>query len=591
MKKILAAILTALMFTLCFMTGCSVTDEAKGTPPTITYLYNAGSGHKAIAEYLQQAFKTAGITTNLENQEWNTFLTTRKNGDYTIARNGWLADYSDPICFLDMWTTDSGNNDVQFGKGEHKDLKMYNLDLTAYGGKKVENGTWAETYDVLIATIKKEKDNTKRYEMMHIAEDMLMDTGCIIPIYFYTDIYMLDDSVSGFYSNPLGYKYFHKTSIEGKNEISVCLASEPQTIDPAKNSSVDGATMLAHLFSGLAKWDQDETGKLVVVADSAESLTEGVQNEDGTITYTYVLKDNTWSNGDKVTAADFVYAWKRAADPNEFDYGYMFECVKGYGEEKVDGLVPLAVEAVDEKTIRVTLTSDVSYWNELLAFPVFFPVHKATVEKGESWSTTPTTYVSNGAYTMTNWVHDSYITLEKRDGYFGASDVIMPKINFYLSDDDANMLANFKKGDWQLIDSVPNDEIDTLKKNYPTEFFVAGQIGTYYVCVNINANLLPENSTLKGVEKEKAQEEIRKALSLLIDRNYIVDEIGKAGQVPASSFVAMGMYNPDGTEFYKTAGRSDSYLGYYDVSKDAYSANCAKALETLKKYYDIKVEE
>ena len=151
---------------------------------------------------------------NLVNQEWNTFLNTRKNGDYSIARNGWLADYNDPICFLDMWVTASGNNDVQFGKGDHAALKMYKLDLTDLGyDVKVENGTWAETYDVLISLIKSCTDNTVRYQLMHRAEDMLMQTGCIVPLYFYTDIYMLDDSVKGFFSNPLGYKYFMYSTI------------------------------------------------------------------------------------------------------------------------------------------------------------------------------------------------------------------------------------------------------------------------------------------------------------------------------------------------------------------------------------------
>ena len=85
---------------------------------------------------------------NLENQEWNTFLNTRKNGDYSVARNGWVADFNDPICFLDMWISSSGNNDVQFGKGDHAAVKAYSLDLTPYGlDTKVENGTWAETYD------------------------------------------------------------------------------------------------------------------------------------------------------------------------------------------------------------------------------------------------------------------------------------------------------------------------------------------------------------------------------------------------------------------------------------------------------------
>ena len=171
--------------------------------PTMTYLYNTNESHKAIGEYLSSVLAGVGITMNLENQEWNTFLNTRKNGDYYVARNGWLADYNDPICFLDMWVTASGNNDVQFGKGDHADVKAYSLDLTPYGlDTKVENGTWAETYDVLISAIKGCTDKDNRYAMMHIAEDMLMDSGCIVPLYFYTDIYMLDDSVHGFFSNP-----------------------------------------------------------------------------------------------------------------------------------------------------------------------------------------------------------------------------------------------------------------------------------------------------------------------------------------------------------------------------------------------------
>jgi oligopeptide transport system substrate-binding protein len=193
-------------------------DEATGAFtdfPTMTYLYNTSEGHKAIGEYIQSAFAAVGATLNLENQEWSTFLNTRKQGDYTVARNGWLADYNDPICFLDMWTTNSGNNDVQFGRDEHASLAMYSLDLTPYGyDVKVDNGTWSQTYDVLISTIKSCTDSDTRYALMHIAEDMLMSTGCITPLYFYTDIYMLDSSVQGFFSNPLGYKYFMYCTID-----------------------------------------------------------------------------------------------------------------------------------------------------------------------------------------------------------------------------------------------------------------------------------------------------------------------------------------------------------------------------------------
>jgi ABC-type oligopeptide transport system substrate-binding subunit len=588
MKKILALVLVLLMIGTA-MIGCAKKESSAF--PTLTYLYNTSDGHKAIGEYLQAALSNAGITMNLENQEWNTFLNTRKEGKYSIARNGWLADYNDPICFLDMWTSISGNNDVQFGKGAHAELKMYNLDLTKWGyDVKVENGTWAETYDVLISTIKSCTDTTARYEMMHLAEDILMSTGCIVPLYYYTDLYMISDSVDGFFANPLGYKYFMNTTVNGNGDyINVCLSSEPDTLDPALNSAVDGATMISHLFAGLAKWTEDANGNLVIAADCAVELPEGVVNADGTITYTYTLKDGLkWSNGDTLTAADFVNSWKRAASADlAADYGYMFEVVKGYGTENKDDL---AVEAVDEKTIKVTLANAVSYWNELLAFPTYFPVHESAMAN-ESWATTPETYVCNGPYTIDAWTHDSVITLKKNDSYHNAATVTMNTINCYLSDDANNMLANFKKGDWLLIDDVPTNEIATLKTSHPTEFVIAGQIGTYYVCWNVNENILPESSDLTGVEAEKAQAEIRNAISLLFDRNYIVESVAQGGQLPASSFVAMGMTNPDGTEFYKTANggaAANGYDGYYDVSKDAFKANVDKAIEILAKYYDIE---
>ena len=373
------------------------------------------------------------------------------------------------------------------------------------------------------------------------------------------------------------------------NSLSVCLASEPDTLDPALNSALDGATMCVHLFSGLTKWSQKDDGTLEIVPDCAEELVEGVVNEDGTVTYTYTLKEGLkWSDGEPLTAADFEFAWKRAASVElAGDYGYMFDVIKGWGAEAegAETATELAVKAIDEKTLEVTLNNSVAYWNELLAFPTYFPVHQATVAN-EAWATKPATYVCNGPYTISAWESNSVITLTKNPDYYGAADVTMNEIKCYLSDDSNNMLANFKNGAWQLIDDVPTNEIATLKKDYANEFVVAGQIGTYYVCWNINENILPADSNLTGVEKEKAQAEIRNAISLLFDRNYIVEDIAQGGQVPASSFVAMGMTNPDGTEFYKTANSTtDSFDGYYDVSKEAFEGNVAKAMEVLKKYY------
>ncbi len=386
--------------------------------------------------------------------------------------------------------------------------------------------------------------------------------------------------------------------------LAVCLASEPDTIDPALNSSVDGATLVAHLFSGLAKWAQDESGKLVIVADAAEELVEGVENEDGTVTYTYTLKEGlTWSDGQPLKASDFVFSWNRAASPAlAADYNYMLDVVKGYAEmwetketgevdeegnpvtEFVNPDAKLAVEATDDRTLVVTINNAVAYWNELLAFPTYYPVREDVVAS-ENWATDPATYVCNGAYTITGWEHNSVITLTKNDKYFDAEKVTMPEIKFYLSDDANNMLTNYKNGDWLLIDDVPTNDIATLKTEYPEEFVVAGQIGTYYVSWNVNESILPASCTLKGEKAEAAEAEIRNALALVIDRNYIVNNISQAGEVPASSFVAMGMTDADGSEFYKNAGSSEDFDGYFNASADAFEDNFKAAVEVLKKYY------
>ena len=261
----------------------------------------------------------------------------------------------------------------------------------------------------------------------------------------------------------------------------------------------------------------------------------------------------------------------------------MFEVVKGYAEmyeadEEGNLANPdakLAVTAVDNKTLTVTLNNAVAYWNELLAFPTYLPVREDVVAS-EAWATDPSSYVCNGLYVMSSWEHNSKITLTKNPNYFKADTVTMDVLECYLSDDDNNMLANFENGAWQLIDSVPTSEIASLKEKYSTEFVVASQIGTYYACWSVNKEILPASCKLTGAKAEAARAEIRNALGLLLDRNYIVNEIGQAGQVPASSFVAMGMTDADG---------SDEFDGYWNTSEDAYMDNWDAAMASLKKYY------
>ena len=407
------------------------------------------------------------------------------------------------------------------------------------------------------------------------------------------------------------------------NSLNVCLASEPDTIDPALNSAVDGATMVIHLFSGLVKWAQGENGALELAPDCVTELPEGVVGDDGKVTYTFTLKDGLkWSDGSALTAQDFVYAWNRAVQPvTAADYGYMFDIIDRTSSfvENADGTgmynlvdgeyvdasvedadgnvtyngqydekVELNVKASDDgKTLTVVINNACTYFYELLAFPTYMPVQQATVDANpDSWATDPATYICNGAYTISEWAHDSKIVLKKNPNYHAADTVTLDEIVFYLSDDANTMLANYKSGQWLFIDDVPTSEIKALEEQYPNEYFVEGQLGTYYVIFNVNKSLLPASSTLEGVEREEAEEDIRTALGLLIDRIYVCEEIGQAGQVPASSFVGMGLTDADGkTQFYHNAGHSDEFNGYYNVADEAYEGNVAQAIELLKKYF------
>ena len=337
------------------------------------------------------------------------------------------------------------------------------------------------------------------------------------------------------------------TQTEGANLV-VNVGPEPDTIDPALNSSVDGATMLIHAFEGLM--NLDENG--VPIPGQAKSYQA---NQDGT-EYTVTLRDGLkWTDGTDVTAEDFVYSWNRAIDPETAaDYEYMFDVIDGYDEGTLN------MEAVDAKTLKVTLGSPVPYFLELCAFPTFFPVKRDVIEEnGESWALAPDTYISNGPYKMTEWVANSYILFEKNENYWNVKALGPESIKFVLMDDDNAIMAAYKDGSILFADSIPNNEIDAWKNS--EEFNLQGQLGTYYVSFNTQNEYLSNPN-------------LRKALTLAIDREFITREIGKAGQVPAGAFVATGLSDADPTKQFREVGGD-----YYSVSD--YTGNLELAKQAL----------
>ncbi len=372
-------------------------------------------------------------------------------------------------------------------------------------------------------------------------------------------------------------------SADGPFEITLNIASEPQSIDPALNSAVDGAIMLGHMFEGLMKWKDSgvETPGADGTCTNAE-LTEGqaesyekVVNDDGTVTYTFKIRsDARWSDGKPVTAGDFVYSWQRLVTPETAaDYNYMIDSVVNANEIMAGDMDPteLAVSAPDDSTFVVTLTSDLPYFLEVCAFPATFPVRQdvTTKEDGtpnDQWTFDVATYLCNGPYKLTAWNHNSEIVMEPNEQYYDAANLGPDKITFKLMDDQNAMLSGFNSGELDFIEDVPQAELPDLIAS--GDLKIVDYIGTYYVCYQ----------TQKAPFDDPR---VRQAFTLAVDRTFIVDKVTQAGQVPANGFVPAGVYDAAGStgDDFRTVGGA-----YYSIEGDAdysYEANCEKARELL----------
>ena len=392
---------------------------------------------------------------------------------------------------------------------------------------------WSE-YEALITEIKTTTDMENRVALMHKAEDILMGTAAVIPIYYYNDLYLQKTDVEGIYSNLFGFKFFQFATCP-RDVLKINLASEPAKVDPALNSSVDGACLAVNMFEGLYTYDKD--GNL------QPALAENTEISEDGLTYTFTLRDGLkWSDGTDLTAKDFEYAWKRAAAPETAaDYGYMFDAIA----KNADGALDV-VASEDGKTLTVKLVAPCAYFLDLAAFPAYLPVPQAQVEAAAGWETNPGAwaaeagFVTNGAYTMTAWTHEESMVLTKNDNYWRADEVTIPEIDLMLSADDTAIFSAYNSGDLDFADTVPTNEIASIMDN--PDFHVIDNLGTYYAAFNVNSPIFEGKTVDQAIA-------MRKAFAILIDRPYIVETVGQTGQKVATSYIPAGMADGNGGTF------------------------------------------
>ncbi|WP_026884465.1 peptide ABC transporter substrate-binding protein [Clostridium akagii] len=343
-----------------------------------------------------------------------------------------------------------------------------------------------------------------------------------------------------------------KTTTKSAQLIRYNLGANPKTIDPALNTSVEGATVIANAFEGLTTVDVNNKAHPGVAKSWDVS-------KDGKNYVFHLRKDAKWSDGKAVTAKDFEYAWKRALAPaTASEYAYQLYYLKngqGYNEsaspadQKTPGVATatadqVGVKAIDDYTLDVTLENSTPYFLPLMAFQTYMPVRKDIVEAHPTdWTINGPTYVSDGAFKMVDWKQKDKLEFVKNPNYWNKSTVKLDKLTYTTLDNETSYMSAYQSGQVDMIDAPPTEQIPSLLKQNKAKSYV--NIGTYYY----NFNLDPNAKLAPGVAKAINNVNVRQAISLAIDRASLVKNVTKAGQTPSTSFVPSGIVGPDGKDF------------------------------------------
>ena len=355
---------------------------------------------------------------------------------------------------------------------------------------------------------------------------------------------------------------------DGGKILTIELGPEVESIDPALNTTNDGANYLTYLFDNLLRVDKD--GKI------APSLAEKYESSADALTWTFYLRDGLkWSDGSDLTANDFVYSWQRMIDPEvaapyaEITLGMVEGYEEAIGLPDADGnptidpdITKLRVEATDDKTLVVHMATPTPYFDKLATFAALSPVKKDVVEASpDGWTLDPKTYISTGPFKLTEWKSGSYLMLEKNENYWNKDAVKLDGIKCLLMQDQNAAFSAYESGDALMIKDIPTQEITTLQKR--SDYHLDPQLGTYFI--DLNNNL-----------EEFKDARVRQALSLALDRKYISETITAGTYTPASGFVSSGVTDWDGSPWADNITDPSVYINIED-----HAGNLAKAKELL----------
>ncbi|MBX2881844.1 MAG: peptide ABC transporter substrate-binding protein [Granulosicoccus sp.] len=317
------------------------------------------------------------------------------------------------------------------------------------------------------------------------------------------------------------------TAIAHATILNVHNGADPASLDPQKVSGDWENRIVGDIFEGLATEDMNAEP----IPGQAESWTI---SDDGTV-YTFTLREGIqWSDGTPVTAEDFVYSFQRLMDPaTAASYAYLQYTIKnaeGINDGSITDLSQLGVKALDEKTLEITLEQPTPYFIGALTHYTAYPVPKHVIEdKGDDWVKVEN-IVTNGPYKPVEWVPGSHVLTTKNDKYYDTENVSIEGVKFFILEDESAALKRYRAGEFDILTEFPTDQYEWMQENLPNQAQVAPYAGLYYYVFNHN-------------ESPFDNANVRKALSMAVNREVIGPQILGTGEIPAYSWVPPGMAN------------------------------------------------
>ncbi|MBF5060145.1 peptide ABC transporter substrate-binding protein [Candidatus Neptunochlamydia vexilliferae] len=314
------------------------------------------------------------------------------------------------------------------------------------------------------------------------------------------------------------------SSQDNRQQITINIKSEPQTLDPRKARALTDINLIRMFMDGLTRIDK--------MGNPSLALAKKVDVSADKKTYTFTLRDCKWSNGDKVTAQDFAYAWKKSLTPSfNAPNANMLYVIKNAKEAKL-GNLPLSlvgIEVRDEKTLVVTLNHPTPYFLELTANPIYFPVNSHVDRANSHWAEKEITYVGNGPFLLQDWKHHNAIEAKKNNGYWDQRSVSLSGLKMVMMNEgsDFNIFdSNDLSWEGSPFSRIPVDALETLKSI--NKLHSTPVLATKWIRINIEKAPFESNK-------------LRKALALAINRKSIVEHVTQGKQLPATGIVPSSM--------------------------------------------------